>query len=115
MEEILDRQGDKEGRSNEVSEEGEDVEIEGGTGNMSNNENASSEENSDEDEDEKGGGPINAILDLLQLAAPILEDLSDVRTERKRDFEIPNIAPPHHLVLNPFSLNPKPKLPTCSK
>lgn len=109
MKEILDRQSDKEERSNEVSEESKE-EVEGGTENKSNDENASSEENSDEDE--KGGGPINAILDLLQLAAPILEDLSDVR---KRDFEISNIAPPHHLVLNPFSLNPKPKLPMCSK
>jgi len=32
----------------------------------------------DEDEEEEGGS-IQALIDLLPLAAPILEDLSDVR------------------------------------
>lgn len=95
----MDRQGGKEG-SEEVSareeeevkesKESEDVEdVEGGIENE-----ASSEENSDEDEEEEGGGgPINAIISLLQLAAPILEDLSDVRTKKRRNFKISNIAP----------------------
>ncbi|XP_043796503.1 uncharacterized protein LOC122716962 isoform X2 [Apis laboriosa] len=60
----------------EESKESEDVEdVEGGIENE-----ASSEENSDEEE-EGGGGPINAIISLLQLAAPILEDLSDPESE----------------------------------
>lgn len=60
----------------------EDVEVEGRIENE-----ASSEENSDEDEEEeKGGGPIKAIIDLLQLAAPILEDLSDVRRRKKGEI-----------------------------
>lgn len=32
----------------------------------------------DEDEEEEGGS-IQALIDLLPLAAPLLEDLSDVR------------------------------------
>lgn len=36
------------------------------------------EDEEDEDEEEEGGS-IQALIDLLPLAAPILEDLSDVR------------------------------------
>lgn len=33
----------------------------------------------EEEEEEEEGGSIQALIDLLPLAAPILEDLSDVR------------------------------------
>lgn len=104
----MDRQGGKK-ESEEVSareeeeakesKESEDVEdVEGGIENE-----ASSEENSDEDEEEEGGGgPINAIISLLQLAAPILEDLSDVRTKKRRNFKISNIAPSCLSCCRPF-------------
>lgn len=117
----MDRQGGKEG-SEEVSareeeeakesKESEDVEdVEGGIENE-----ASSEENSDEDEEEEGGdGPINAIISLLQLAAPILEDLSDVRTKREEISKFLTSRHLAYLVVDHFSLNPKPTLPKCSK
>lgn len=55
-----------------------------GNGDDGNNDNGNDEDDegpqteSQEDEEEEGGS-IQAIIDLLPLAAPILEDLSDVR------------------------------------
>lgn len=36
------------------------------------------DEDDEDEDDEEEGGSIQALIDLLPLAAPILEDLSDV-------------------------------------
>nr|XP_034171152.1 uncharacterized protein LOC117600193 isoform X1 [Osmia lignaria] len=56
----------------------EDVESSGGDDNSDSNESSSSE--SDEDSEEEGG-LVSAIISLLELAAPILEDLSDPESD----------------------------------
>lgn len=83
----MDRQGtrrEKE-RGGGVGAREEDESKEGDNGDREGieNEASSEEENSSE---EGGGGPIKAIIDLLQLAAPILEDLSDVRRRKEEKF-----------------------------
>ena len=82
----MDRQGtrqEKEGGGVGAREEDESKEGDNGDREGIENEASSEEENSSE---EGGGGPIKAIIDLLQLAAPILEDLSDVRRRKEEKF-----------------------------
>ncbi|XP_017798442.1 PREDICTED: uncharacterized protein LOC108579389 [Habropoda laboriosa] len=50
--------------------------VESGEGSKGSAESASSESDYDDDSEEEGGS-VKALIDLLQLAAPILEDLSD--------------------------------------
>lgn len=45
---------------------------------------STSQDDDDDDDEEEEGGSIQALLDLLPLAAPILEELSDVINRDKR-------------------------------
>ncbi|XP_076760960.1 uncharacterized protein LOC143429310 [Xylocopa sonorina] len=50
-------------------------------GNVQGSDESSSSESDYDDSDEEGGGFVKALIDLLQLAAPILDDLSDPESD----------------------------------
>ncbi|KZC04344.1 hypothetical protein WN55_02705 [Dufourea novaeangliae] len=69
-------------RSNESGRGGNDKESSEETNKSDANQSNSDESDyDDDDDDEEGGGPIKAIINLLQLVAPILEDLSDKKSQ----------------------------------
>ncbi|XP_053999913.1 uncharacterized protein LOC128887735 [Hylaeus anthracinus] len=85
LEDDDDNDDDNDSSEKKSNESDDDVETNGGDENNGSKENSSDESGDssdyDDDDEEEGGGSVQAVIELFQLAAPILEDLSDPESD----------------------------------